>query len=1267
MRWLNNWTTTAAVLSIATTTYLLIGANAPSSVRPYLALFGILFAIYLYLNPKRRYFRLGACALFALLSPLTMSGFIALDLVDVGSFSAMSTEPGAAYYFSLGLVAAICFTFDYLLNAESYARFAVRGLNVLSHWHINIGRNAIQTTISGNSGPVTINTGVHHWPSSDALHAEITSAADKTQKGMPDLAIELLTALLTRTSAEDRRARFRIHANLGYAHLEQNDVHSAKTEFMRSIEYESNTNESAGIEAFAYFISDDDSRALASAESALRLFPTCTQALSVLIQTAPLNRLPADFSNIVPPSLNDDVEVLNARSRREERAGNFFDAIALMRRALKKVPDSLRLLESLASLIRSEQAELYRLHHVAGGSPPNRIALDEAIGLYDSLLGKSKHLTKITLARIHDRLGLCHWILKDEKTADKHFSASLALVPNSADTRRHYVQTLLQRRDFATAIDNLKLLPTEEVTPDDRLSLAMALHVTADIENVRQAFAILRDNLVDISNLAPDSQIEWLSLLCQCAIGSGNSEWLKRESQKLPILSTHSWIESAIRAELVIADTTSSEAEAAATILHQLVDRFSANESPRAWMWAIRLCRIAKQWDLCLRAWKPIAIASPAWPFWHEVLDCGLRCSDDAFVLSYCNQLRLAGCLDAHCLHAELDTLAKHHDDLRAIELISGVLGSIQDDRLKRLLRLRRSVFALRSVRPDLVETQEDALPEVDTVEEQAGVWAVEVLRHSDLRERAVIYSYALLRRFPQSPEVNRQFVAAFDITGADIRTTSDVILLNDAVQYKENDTAAVHWVVLEDSEAADRTKDEVAPSHYLSKLLLGKSKGDSFVFREDDIQPRTATILDVQSKYAYRAFSIMESWETRFHETHFVKKFISDTRPDGTPDISKMLKTMEAFAADDELRRQAYINSPLGICLYAKLCHLTPIQATYIIGQDVKMPNRCVFGTHEEFVAAIQAISPETSFVIDPSAAATLFVCDLYEHLPAGSTKLLMTLSTKMSIHDELNRVTSKHKPSGYVQPVNGRIQFVDHDDEAYARYADRLQKYVDWIDKNVSIRGGTDVAQLARDTREKLESMFGAAYLESACLAKAENAMHWTDDVTVAQVLDRDLGVERTWTQACFFALIDQKSIPESVRQKATVELLRFGLESTFWNSHIAIAAGKASDWNVDRRPLREIVGFFERAEPIHAARIALEICVLAQKETIYSSPMEDVLTAIMRRIGGRNDGEFVASVIIAALPPAFGIDVVSAIKIRDLVVSALKTAKRPTLFLP
>jgi hypothetical protein len=324
----------------------------------------------------------------------------------------------------------------------------------------------------------------------------------------------------------------------------------------------------------------------------------------------------------------------------------------------------------------------------------------------------------------------------------------------------------------------------------------------------------------------------------------------------------------------------------------------------------------------------------------------------------------------------------------------------------------------------------------------------------------------------------------------------------------------------------------------------------------------------------------ITDSWETRFHGVPFVMKFIAPKKPDGTVDANTMLRTLEAMSASRESARKVFAEKPIGISIFAKTQGLSHIQAAYVIGSDPELHSVCAVVGKQPYEAARSLIQQDSTVVLDPSSATTLFVTGMHERMDKLPTRCIVPQSTLFSIQEEISRVTYGRIPAGYTYTVNGRVRFEEHDEDAYRRYRERLNAFVRWIENTAEVRGGSSAASLSKEDRDRYEEQFGLAYAESACLAKAEGALHWSDDVAVSVILDNEQEVPTIWTQVFFDAVRIFNLTTDDDSKHLVIQLLHLGVEPTYWNADVVVAVGKACEWRLDQRPLKTIIRFFDNA---------------------------------------------------------------------------------------
>jgi hypothetical protein len=287
---------------------------------------------------------------------------------------------------------------------------------------------------------------------------------------------------------------------------------------------------------------------------------------------------------------------------------------------------------------------------------------------------------------------------------------------------------------------------------------------------------------------------------------------------------------------------------------------------------------------------------------------------------------------------------------------------------------------------------------------------------------------------------------------------------------------------------------------------------------RRDPIQSRTATILAICSKYIYRKFEILNSWEDRFPEQFFVRKYTFPTKEDGSPDISLILKALDLKEKQKEEMHALYRNNPFSATTFAKFADAGLLESLSHLASEGTLPIRCCKGTAEELEQAARAFANPGMIVIDPSALATLFFSGQYEHLQLLPGKCVVCESA-LEEYLELQKKFA-NAAHGFAGKFKGKYLFQENDPQERQRQEQRLAKFLGKIRSLATMKSGENLAGVSPERREELISLFGQPTAESIAEAASTGAVLWTDDIAVAEVArERDRVEKRVWSSALAF----------------------------------------------------------------------------------------------------------------------------------------------------
>ncbi|UES55318.1 hypothetical protein GFK91_06680 [Roseibium aggregatum] len=186
--------------------------------------------------------------------------------------------------------------------------------------------------------------------------AKIDAWRDQIMEGSGKSVIKSLRTFLKDTSANySAHIRFRVHANLGAALIQDGQIERAAVEFEEAAKAEPDTAASAAFLGRAYFIRGRKDEAFEQAEKALKKDPKNLHAASLLISTAP-NEITCEELEERLGELAEHVDVGSSLTERYSETGQHEKALEIARKI--KIEDN-----AAAQNLAVGQAIISKLQH----------------------------------------------------------------------------------------------------------------------------------------------------------------------------------------------------------------------------------------------------------------------------------------------------------------------------------------------------------------------------------------------------------------------------------------------------------------------------------------------------------------------------------------------------------------------------------------------------------------------------------------------------------------------------------------------------------------------------------------------------------------------------------------------------------------------------------------------------------------------------------------------------------------------------------------
>lgn len=1158
------------------------------------------------------------------------------------------------------------------IAASHAAAFAFQMLAKLSPDDSGVPQTAATTNqvtvgdVSGDNNILTIHQ--HQGPTLDDLvrliqpaspdaNAEIDAACARMNAGEPDIAIHLLTEMQKkRWDKLTSREKYRVLANIGHAMERKGEFKKAAQYYMEAKQHQPQDEKARALEAIAFFHLGEEEKAYQLSCGILEEHPTCTLAIVMRVRCAPPNVPIQSLEQEIPAAVREEMDILHALSWRALKSGDVIAAERFCRTALKHQPDSTELQEQLAAIVvqAASQAKL-------ANQPINTSKLEDSIkaisaGLAKNWGPKDASRLRYTRAEAYDLLGRT-------EEAETDFRAAIEIDIGQPGIVHKFALFLARHERDDAAIEALRKADKEHVDVNNRLLLASLLGDRKKTSDWDSAARLLRETIPMATTGEPEVRAAVVSTLVQL-LGC-----LKRYDDALKLIDE---LEAgflavpatkAIRSLVLLRAGRKEEARTCA--MEGLLALGTDSDKTDRIRVADALGFVGEK-EAALGLWKSVLKPDRVHPFTSTALEIARECGDDRFILSFCKELRAAGIHYPHALELEVITQEKYRLFDEAIGVMQTYLGSQPDEDLAQVFRVRLSLLGIRLGRSELVETDLSRLPPVEKTPVKIGVAVAHILINGPGAEQGLDYIYELVRRHYANATARQAYVGIIGIGDdrVDLIPAPSSVAPGCAVKYKADDSGEEKWVIIEDGVEPRPERDEIEPSHTWAKEMAGKFVGDKFHLRRDAIQSRTATIQAICSKYAYRKLEILETWEDRFPDKFFVRKYTAPTQEDGSPDISLMLKSVDLREQEKERMHAFYRENPISPAVFASLADAGLVESLSHLASEGTLPIRCCTGTSEELEQAEAAIASAGVLVLDPSSLATLFFSGQYKHLHLLTGKCVICGSA-LEEYIELKRKFAS--PSqGFMGKFKGKYLFQQDDPGERKRQEERLENFLAVIRSLGTLRSGENLAGVDPRQREELIGLFGQPTAEAIAEASAIGSTLWTDDVAVAVVARERLGVaKRVWTQVVF------KSIaPADAYADLTLFLLQWRYFFTRVEPEIIVRAGDNADWEVNLPSLACVLGWLSAPELQHrgAVFVAGRMLPLIWLNAPHTHQREAITRALalelFKRTGGR---KMIADIIIPAIDQLFGMDLLGGQACKSFLQALLAKGKDIGLIIP
>ena len=550
-------------------------------------------------------------------------------------------------------------------------------------------------------------------------------------------------------------------------------------------------------------------------------------------------------------------------------------------------------------------------------------------------------------------------------------------------------------------------------------------------------------------------------------------------------------------------------------------------------------------------------------------LACAQRMDRHDLLLRLCRELREAGTIDEQVFKMELQLLSVYSPEI-AFELADVF---IRKSTTPAYFVAARNKLAVRLKRLDQVDLNPAALPTPAQLPLAEADLVLLPFVELNKYDEGLKFLYGHRRLYFDNEDAHGRYCFFFLTYGTKttLREPPELVQKDCAVllQVSEND---LRWIVIEDEQPV-ASRYEVASGTRLAQSVLDHRVGDVIHLSVAFVNPEQATIREIQTKYVRAFQESLQNFQRLFPDTSILQQLhLGDGDSfDPTPIIDSLKGRQEHV----EKCIEAYSSNACSIYLFAKSIGISEFDAIKSLSQQPHRTVQCCETTPQEFAQTVALGVPAEAFVLTVSAIITLTLADGWNHLNNTKRYLVSQLTSELIDSWIHNANESLAKESGMIGlDTENRLVFHETSEEYRNLNLRELQSMRQKVDAHCTTASSMCIAELLPEKRRLYNDVIGLHNVESAGVAKTQNATLWTDDLVVGLAGTTDFGVPSMWTQLAMRCFVDTSSLSMQDFDLITAKLASWGYTNIIWTPETIIAAGIAAEWNADRWPFRECI---------------------------------------------------------------------------------------------
>jgi hypothetical protein len=456
------------------------------------------------------------------------------------------------------------------------------------------------------------------------------------------------------------------------------------------------------------------------------------------------------------------------------------------------------------------------------------------------------------------------------------------------------------------------------------------------------------------------------------------------------------------------------------------------------------------------------------------------------------------------------------------------------------------------------------------------------------------------------------------------------------AVLYREKDGELKSIIITNDLNGS-RFDGEISPDSELGKELIHKKLGDEVILSPLSLQPRVVKIEAILSKFVYRYQQVLQNFQVNFPHANTIQML---KVMDGDElDVSLFKKSLEERRKHIDTILDLFKQNPLPISAFATWLGIEYRDAFEFLSTKPDIGIRCsqmeLNGSSRETPKVFDLNSK--SLVLDQSAVLTIENLDLWKHL--GSVQLVIMRSVTDLFESHIEELEHNRSKGTMGLSDDGQLFLHQPSDEERQSWVSRAQALMKNIRKHCRIEESLAAASVDSELRSSFDDVHAYSSLDSIAYTHSDpKLLLWTDEMFMQAVARNDFKFESIGVQDILNYLRTNGVISHHELDTLTAKILGSHYNPVAWNSDVAFAAAKLSNWDADCQPFKEVLRQFSgnHWKLRQKCQMALNLFVKVYRSNANDFSETHLLLRVMDAIGESKAADLIRYDAIAACMP-------------------------------